>query len=387
MNSSPGEPNPLQNSQSLQQTDREAQVVTLSFKQGTLLVEGRQEEINSLGECVFDKRTLQYRARASSYRQLVVNAHKQGITLVDQARKYSEIDCRLKKAIVPRSHQAEALAAWLSAHKNGVVSLPTGAGKTILALLAIEKAARSTLIVVPTIDLLLQWQEVLAAHLSQPIGLVGGGHRSIEAITVSTYDSARMIIENVGNQFGFLIVDECHHLPAPQYQIIGAACIAPFRLGLSATLERSDGKESVIYDLLGEKIYEGAIRDLVANTLAPYDVVNIEVDLSAEEKASYDASRQRYMGFIRKMGIDFSKPDGWKQFIMRSARSREGKDAMTAYREQKNLAQAATAKFDQVWSILNRHSQEPIIVFTDNNEFAYQIGSAFMLAVLTHKTK
>ena len=69
--------------------------------------------------------------------------------------------------------------------------------------------------------------------------MLGGGHREILDLTVATYDSAYLMIEHIGHRFGMLVFDECHHLPSPQYQMIAQAAIAPFRLGLSATVERS----------------------------------------------------------------------------------------------------------------------------------------------------
>ncbi|RYZ93183.1 MAG: DEAD/DEAH box helicase, partial [Proteobacteria bacterium] len=101
--------------------------------------------------------------------------------------------------------------------KRFVVKMATGAGKTILAVLAIAQTKRPALIVVPTIDLLLQWQTVLQKYFSHPIGLLGGGNKSVEFITVATYDSAALTVETLGNRFGFLIFDECHHLPANHY--------------------------------------------------------------------------------------------------------------------------------------------------------------------------
>ncbi|WP_232293911.1 ATP-binding cassette domain-containing protein, partial [Stigmatella aurantiaca] len=58
-----------------------------------------------------------------------------------------------------------------------------------------------------------------------------------------------------GNRFGLLICDECHHLPAPSYRFIAEGSLAPYRLGLSATLERADGGERVCEELLGPRVY------------------------------------------------------------------------------------------------------------------------------------
>jgi superfamily II DNA or RNA helicase len=70
------------------------------------------------------------------------------------------------------------MSAWLQHHGRGVVVLPTGAGKTVVALMAIARLALQTLIVVPTIELLAQWQRALFEHLGLPgnaVGIVGGG--------------------------------------------------------------------------------------------------------------------------------------------------------------------------------------------------------------------
>ena len=130
--------------------------------------------------------------------------------------------------------------------------------------MAIAEIQRPTLIVVPTIDLLHQWASTLAKFFSMDIGMIGGGERRVRDLTVATYDSAYLMMPQLSPQFGFLVFDECHHLPSTQYQMIARGSIAPFRLGLSATVERPDGKESIIYDLLGDLVYEGTIQSMVS---------------------------------------------------------------------------------------------------------------------------
>jgi superfamily II DNA or RNA helicase len=65
----------------------------------------------------------------------------------------------------------------------------------------------------------------------------------------------------------------------------------------------------------------------------------------------------------------------------------DGKRAMSAYREQKRLAQASSGKIEHLWKILNEHKGERIIIFTNDNDLAYQIGREYILPVLTHQTK
>lgn len=362
----------------------------ISFESGTLVLsEFTKEQLSKLScdNLTYDTRSLSWRLPAKDYRKLVEACLVNGFSLDDRARAYQKRDWIQKKSITPRVHQAEALSAWKANRAQGVVCLPTGAGKTILAVLAISDIKRPSLIIVPTIDLLHQWREVLGEFFDVKIGGYGGGLKQLEDLTVATYDSAALIIEHYGDRFGFLVFDECHHLPATQYQLIAKASLAPFRLGLSATVERSDGKETLIYELLGELVYEGMISEMISDVLAPYDVVRIEVALTSQEREHYDKARHIYTSFIRSERINMSSPAGWQEFIRRSSASPKGRLAMKAYQEQKRLAQASSSKIDELWQIFSRHKQERVIVFTNDNSLAYEIGREFFLPVLTHHTR
>ncbi len=150
-------------------------------------------------------------------------------------------------AMEPRPYQLEALGSWLAEGSAGVVVLPTGAGKTFTAAMVIHETGLWTLAVVPTIDLLQQWRAALSAALAldvEQIGLFGGGEKELKPITIITYDSAALYPRELRN-FGLLIFDECHHLPAPTYRLIAESAFTPLRLGLSATPERSDMAHSL----------------------------------------------------------------------------------------------------------------------------------------------
>ncbi|HLJ80890.1 MAG TPA: DEAD/DEAH box helicase family protein, partial [Ktedonobacterales bacterium] len=139
--------------------------------------------------------------------------------------------------VTPRPYQDEAVAAWLRADGRGIVVLPTGAGKTVVAFDAMARLGVRTLVVVPTIELLRQWRAGIQERLALPaemVGAVGGGERNPGPITVITYDSAAMPRRKL-NGYGLLVFDEAHHLPAQSYRAIAAKCAAPWRLGLSAT--------------------------------------------------------------------------------------------------------------------------------------------------------
>jgi superfamily II DNA or RNA helicase len=100
-----------------------------------------------------------------------------------------------------RDYQDEALNSWKLAGRRGVVVLPTGAGKTVLALKAIEELGEATLVVVPTLVLVDQWRERLKEAFGGEVGVLGGGRRDVRPITVSTYDSASIRATEIGNRF------------------------------------------------------------------------------------------------------------------------------------------------------------------------------------------
>ena len=204
----------------------------ISFQSGLLLLESVPEnlpdEITVLLK--FDQRLQLWCARACDYSKLIIGLTKSGIPFIDRAREYRQLDdLQLQQDLVPRPHQSEALNSWLAAGSRGVVALPTGIGKTILAIMAIHRMKRSAMVLVPTLDLLSQWATVLERFFGREVGMIGGGSKTVCDITVSTYDSAVLMQDQLGSKFGLLIADECHHLPGKEYRMSAALSIAPFR--------------------------------------------------------------------------------------------------------------------------------------------------------------
>lgn len=362
--------------------------IELYYDKGTLVLHNFPENLASeLSQIKWDKRTLVYRSPAIWYRDIVLKLREKNIPYKDKARQFQIHQFNIKKHIEPRDFQAEAKDAWKKAGSRGVVTLPTGAGKTILAVMLISETQRPSLVHVPTIDLMFQWQEVLVQHFDTPIGLLGGGYHEITPLTVATYDSALLHVAQRGNQFGFIIFDECHHLPGEQYQYLALSSIAPFRLGLTATPDRQDGRDSWLYYLCGNLCYETHIDELEGETLAPYEIITLEVEMESDEQEQYDLSRKQYLDFIKRENIDFGHPGGWKTFLWRASLNPEGRQAFQAYLRQKQLSQASSAKEKLIWDLIVKHREDQVLVFTQDNEMAYRLGCRFLLPVLTHHTK
>jgi superfamily II DNA or RNA helicase len=361
--------------------------VVLKFEAGTLLLDGVGPASSVVPSAFrWDERVMRWRAPAWSYRHVVRELIRQQTPYADEARAYHQFDFPTKLLFEPRPYQVESINEWRAASRCGVVILPTGAGKSLVAQMAIEQTKRSTLVVVPTIDLMNQWYDLLLSCFQAEVGLIGGGYYEVGALTVTTYASAFRMMERLGNQFGLLIFDECHHLPSSVYRYAAEMAIAPFRLGLTATPERTDGADESLDRLIGPIVYRREAHELAGEYLSDYQIVRINVQLSQEERAIYEGERAVFRKFLREQRIDLSSLRGWQLFIIASARSEAGRRAMMAYRESKRVALGTASKLRVLSELLQRHKRERVLIFTAENEMVYRISEQFLIPAITHQT-
>jgi len=116
-----------------------------------------------------------------------------------------------------------------------------------------------------------QWRASLAKHYGGPIGVLGDGLRTVEAITVATFESAFRTMERIGNRFGLLVVDELHHFGSGIRDEALEMCSAPTRLGLTATPPQGEAAARLI-DLIGPVVYRLGVSDLAGGFLSSYDI-------------------------------------------------------------------------------------------------------------------
>ena len=326
-----------------------------------------------------------FRALACAYRDAHLDLREHGVTVLDEAAAYEKRPFVSKLVRVPFVHQAESLRCWWAAGGRGVVVLPTGAGKTYVAVLAIERARRSALIVVPTISLMNQWVTILHDAFGEPIGAVGGGDFEVLPLTVITYDSASNHMARLGNRFGLVIFDECHHLPAPKYSLAAELSIAPFRLGLSATPERADGSHELLDRLVGHEVFRVPIDSLVGHILAEYELVVFPIPLSDAERFAYDDHRAIFSRWLSRQPPDVRKR-GFGEIRKRMSSTAEGRQVSRSYEAYKAILQTAEAKYAAIADILADHDGEKAIVFTDDNRTILDISRRMLMPVITHHT-
>ncbi|MCC7449034.1 MAG: DEAD/DEAH box helicase [Anaerolineae bacterium] len=291
----------------------------------------------------------------------------------------------------PHPYQREALKAWDVSERRGSIILPTGAGKTFVAIHAILQANCSTLVIAPTIDLLHQWYARLVNAFQTDIGVYYGGEKTVRPLTVTTYHSAGDLIAEQGNQFKLVIYDEVHHLPAPNWGETALMSPAPFRLGLTATYpeeaEQTDGRWRVD-ELIGPIVYRQEIDSLVGQQLAEYRTERIRIDLTPAERQQYDQDYSIYAGFFRSRALQRTHGPNWLMELNRlSAFDPAARRALLARRRLLDLLASAEGKFHVLEALLREYLNEQTLIFAENKRVAYAIARRYLVPIITAETK
>jgi superfamily II DNA or RNA helicase len=281
-----------------------------------------------------------------------------------------------------RPYQESAVLAWELSGRHGLVVLPTGSGKTRVALAAMARTGLSTLCLVPTRVLLEQWHKEIARVWAGPVGILGDGARRVERITVATFESAYRTMHRIGNQFDLLVIDEAHHFGCGVRDEALEMSTAIARLGLTATPPTQPASVARLRDLIGGLVYERAIGDLSGRFLAPFDLVTIRIPLTQSERLAYESRMRRF----RSVHTEFRRiaPDApWEQFQREASRTSAGRQALSALREARRIAGYTAGKRATVAELLARHRDARILVFTSDNESAYGIAREHLVMPMT----
>ncbi|WP_313695243.1 DEAD/DEAH box helicase [Halorarum halobium] len=360
--------------------------VTLRFEDGAVVVSSDGDDLNptSLPGVERDARTGSHRAPARRYRAVRDALRDRGADVDDRVAPDARLELSLRYDL--REYQEAALAAWRGNDERGVVELPTGSGKTVLALAAMAELGVPTLVVVPTVDLLEQWRRELESEFGVPVGQFGGGEQRAAALTVATYDSAYLRAEDVGGDFGLIVFDEVHHLGGEGYRDVARLFAAPARLGLTATFERPDGAHETVADLVGPVVFERDVDALSGEHLAEYDVRRIEVRLSESEREEYEREQGTFVEYVRDAGITFSSGSDYQELVYRSGNDPRAREALLAKQRAREVMMNADAKVTELERILERHRDERVIVFTAHTDLVYRLSERFLLPAITGET-
>jgi DNA excision repair protein ERCC-3 len=208
------------------------------------------------------------------------------------------------RAFTLRPYQSEAADLFHANGKthggHGVIVLPCGAGKTIVGMSVMAKLQTETLILTTAITAVRQWIAELidkTSLMTEQIGEYSGDKKEIKPVTISTYqilgasERHRELINS--REWGLIIYDEVHTLPAPVFRMT-AELQSKRRLGLTATLIREDGLQSDVFTLIGPKRYEVPWKVLEKNGyIAKAECFEVRVPLAESERMDYAIADKR----------------------------------------------------------------------------------------------
>jgi superfamily II DNA or RNA helicase len=202
-----------------------------------------------------------------------------------------------------RSEQ-QAVVDNLLKHNTGVLSASTAFGKTVVAAYLIAKRSVNTLILVHLKQLLDQWIERLNTFLdvsAKEIGQIGGGKRKptgiIDVATIQSL-SRKGVVNDIVANYGYLVVDECHHISARSFEIVARQCKAKYVTGLSATITRKDGHHPIIFMNCGPVRYR--VDDKKQAAARPFAHKVIVRETNFRMPVSFEAHRYTAINEIYK---------------------------------------------------------------------------------------
>ncbi len=263
-----------------------------------------------------------------------------------------------------RPYQEDALAAFagggLPGSGYGVVVLPCGAGKTIVAMAAMSAIGRKTLIITTNIAAVHQWMDELLDKTdirSEDMGEYTGGAKTVKSVTVATYQILTWRPDKESDfphfdlfrreRWGLIIYDEVHLLPAPVFRVV-AEIQAVKRLGLTATLVREDGREDDVFSLIGPKRYDVPWKDLERKGfIAEAYCREIRIPLPPREELIY---------------------------------------AVAEPREKHRLSAENSAKYEAVRELVENHPDEPVMVIGQFLDQLARIAKDLGAPIITGKT-
>jgi len=382
--------------------------VRLRFDHGTVLLEGVPREVDVRGgpDLHWDPRVSCWRAPAAEAPEIAARlSTRYGPLLRDDSspwRTHPSPDLgRLTQIPAAlRPYQQAALWAWTQSGRRGVVVLPTGAGKTWVALAAIATTQVPSLVCVPTRVLMHQWRAQLEAHLSPAqVGCWGDGRFVTRGVTVATFESAYRHLGRHGDRFGLLVLDEVHHFAGPGQtrRALLEMSVAPYRLGLTATPPGAAAADrpgetpeaataveaaALLAHLVGPVVFRASLHELTGSYLAPVSRITLLLDLTPAERQAYE----REMGVFRAVHWPYRLQHpraSWNEFLAEALRTEQGQRAVAAWRAARRMLGYSRAKAQAVAALLARHRQERVLIFTGDNATAYRIAREHLIMPIT----
>lgn len=263
-----------------------------------------------------------------------------------------------------RDWQKNAYAKWIMGGCSGIYLGCTGSGKSIAAMYCFQEKQVNTIIVVPTIALMNQWRDEIMHHFNlkeHQVGAIGDGRKVVSKITVAVINSVR---DMDLSYFDMIVLDEAHRYGSIENIKPILENEFKYKLGITATLKRSDGQHKELEKLIGPIVYEYTTKDAVeAGVLSKFEIINVGVNLKLDEKEKYNKhtktiDQNSFSGMFQ--AINNQSHPKWHQAIK----------AVRATSWRKSVISNAKEKMDALIAIVKREKDKKIIIFNETIKMA-----------------
>ncbi len=260
-----------------------------------------------------------------------------------------------------RNWQLKAYKEWERNKANGIFLGCTGSGKSIAAMYCIQEKAVNTIIVVPTIALMNQWTEELDKNLGIQCGQIGDGKNIQKPITVAVINSIR---DKNLSMFEMIVLDETHRYGSLENIKPIMNNEFKYKLGITATLKRSDGQHKILEILIGKIVYEYNTEDAVNDgVLSNFEIINVSIKLTEIEKEKYDKHTKTIEKNSFQGMFDVARNQGHPKFF-------QAINAVRATSWRKAVISNATGKMEALLSIVRAENGKKVIIFNETIKMA-----------------
>lgn len=265
----------------------------------------------------------------------------------------------------------------------GILNLPSSSGKTVIALAIISKRKQQSLIIVHTKELVDQWKDKITEYLGiveKNIGIICGKTFEIgEQVTIGLYQSLiEKDLSPLDEKIGFVIVDECHRVPAKTYTQIIKQFSCKYMLGLTATPFRQDRLQKLMFFYIGD-----IISTITQDELGQKGVIIIpKIIVRETEFISRYEDKNEYQILMDELILDFYRNSFILEDVIKEVQKGNSCLVLTERKEHCNeIAKVINkrANFEIIYGTKNKSIREGIIKKLGNKEIQVIIATGQLL--------